>query len=97
MFHRCLDRTTAQSVPRRLLLYNLTDHNALKGILDAADANDKLVRWRHRLSKMAFNVVYRAGIKYQDAKVLSRTPTIGDDHKPIDNALQVMLVVFPPN
>lgn len=69
-----------------------TDHDALRWILNMADATGKLARWRLRLSKYEFDVVHRAGIKHQSADALSRLTTSGNDDTTLDDGIPVMIL-----
>lgn len=56
-----------------------TDHDALRWILNMADATGKLARFCQRLQELEFDVVHREGIKHQAADALSRLGTKGED------------------
>ena len=69
-----------------------TDHDALRWILNMADATGKLARWRLRLAEYEFDVVHRAGVKHQAADALSRLPTDGEDKAPLDDEIPVLVI-----
>ena len=54
----------------------VTDHEPLKHLLKTKEPASRLIRWRWRLSKFDFTIVYRKGIKNGNADALSRFQTI---------------------
>lgn len=69
-----------------------TDHHASRWILILADATGKRARWRLRLLESDFEIVLRAGVKYQAANALSRFVTRGDVTNAIRDDIPVLVV-----
>lgn len=74
-----------------------TDHDALRWILNLADASCKLGRRRIRLSEYKFDVVHRAGIKHQVADSLSQLSTDGHAKTVLDEVLPFLTITAAPN
>ena len=53
----------------------ITDHKPLKHLLKSNEPASRLIRWRWRLSRFDFTIVYRAGTTNGNADKLSRLPT----------------------
>lgn len=70
----------------------ITDHKALKCILNIADATGKVDGRRLKLSEMEFDVFRCTRIKLQAADTLLRLPTRGKDSNSIDDALPFLSV-----
>lgn len=60
---------------KHFILY--TDHQALRWLMELADAASRLARWRLRLMEFDFTVKYKQGIKNNIADAISRLPTFG--------------------
>lgn len=56
----------------------ITDHSALKYIMNIQDANGKLARWAIYLSAFDFVIIYREGANHANADAVSR-PVIDDE------------------
>ena len=59
----------------------VTDHQALKSILNTPQPSGKLARWGLILQELDVEIVYRAGKKNANADALSRNP----EHEPTTN------------
>ena len=53
-----------------------TDHRPLLWLMGTRDLNGQYARWQMMLQEFDFEVVHRAGLKHQNADVLSRFPQI---------------------
>ena len=73
-----------------------TDHHALRWVMNLADAQGRLARWRLRLSEFTFNVEYSPGATHHAADAMSRLPTPGTPGSPIEVDLLVDLVATAP-
>jgi RNase H-like domain found in reverse transcriptase/Reverse transcriptase (RNA-dependent DNA polymerase)/Integrase zinc binding domain/Integrase core domain/Chromo (CHRromatin Organisation MOdifier) domain len=69
-----------------------TDHHALRWVMNLAEAQGRLARWRLRLSEFTFKVEYSPGATHHAADVLSRLPSPGIAAGPIDVDIPVALV-----
>jgi transposase InsO family protein len=69
-----------------------TDHHALRWVMNLAEAQGRLARWRLRLAEFNFKVEYSPGATHHAADVLSRLPSPGVPDVPIDVDIPVTLV-----
>lgn len=74
-----------------------TDYDALKWILNLADATGKLVSWRLTLSEMDFDVGHLAKIRNRVAEVFWQLITTGEGCNPIKDTILVTSVNAVPN
>ena len=65
-----------------------TDHRPLLWLMSTRDLNGQYARWQMMLQEFDFEVVHRAGIKHQNADVLSRFPQLSE-HDPTGAQLDV--------
>ena len=65
-----------------------TDHHSLRWVLNLADAQGRLARWRLRLQEFDFEVLYLPGRSHHGADMMSRLqssdPTLSDPTDPVD-------------
>ena len=69
-----------------------TDHHALKWVMNLAEAQGRLARWRLRLSEFTFKVEYSPGATHHAADVLSRLTSKGVPASPVEVDIPVDLV-----
>ena len=72
-----------------------TDHHALRWVLNLAEAQGRLARWRLRLSECTLNVEYSPGATHHEFDTMSRLPTSGFPDTPIEVDLPVNLFTTP--
>lgn len=65
----------------------MTDHDALKWILNLSNAVGRLARWRFQLFEFEFEDIHRADEKRQAADALSTLRTGGEETTGIDDDL----------
>jgi hypothetical protein len=70
----------------------LTDHHAMRWVMNLAEAQGRLARWRLRPSEFAFKVEYSPGTTHHAADVLSRLPSKGVSQSPIEVDIPVAVV-----
>jgi len=70
----------------------LSDHECLSWIYRLTTATSRLLRWRLRLAKFAFEVKYKNGANHHLPDVLSRVPTTGMDQKELDDDIPCFLL-----
>ena len=61
-----------------------TDHHALRWVMNLAEAQGRLARWRLRLSEFSFKVEYSPGATHHAADTMSRLPKQAVPDDPID-------------
>jgi transposase InsO family protein len=59
----------------------VTDHQPLLWIMKARDLNGQYARWQMLLQEHDFDIEHRAGVKHQNADVLSRFPKPSDEDR----------------
>jgi hypothetical protein len=59
----------------------VTDHQPLLWIMKARDLNGQYARWQMLLQEHDFVIEHRAGVKHQNADVLSRFPRTSDEDR----------------
>lgn len=69
-----------------------SDYEALKWLLTTPDSLGKLTRWIHHLSESYFDLVHKAGIKYQAPDALSGLDTNEEDRISPDDNLPVLTI-----
>jgi hypothetical protein len=71
------------------------DHHALRWVMNLAEAQGRLFRWRLRLSEFTFKVEYSPGAIHHAADTMSRLPGTGAPSETIDVDIPVDLVFDP--
>jgi transposase InsO family protein len=64
-----------------------TDHHSLRWVLNLADAQGRLARWRLRLLEFDFEVEYAPGKEHHAADTLSRLTPADDTATPLDTEI----------
>lgn len=72
-----------------------TDHFSFRWVLSLADSTPRLKWWKLRLLDFDFEVLHRAGIKYQAADALSRVCIKGSDKSPLEYDIPGFLLDTP--
>jgi hypothetical protein len=72
-----------------------TEHHALRWVMNLAEAQGRLARWRLRLSEFTFKVENSRGAMNHAADTMSRLPGTGALSEPIDVEIPVDLVSDP--
>lgn len=67
-----------------------TDYHSLKWILNKTDSTGRLARWRLQLSKFAFDVNHRAGVRHQAADALFCLQATGEVDTPLEDDLPLL-------
>ena len=73
----------------------ITDHKPLKHLLKSNEPASRLIRWRWRLSRFDFTIVYRAGTTNGNADALSRLPTDHISEASSSDSFVINVVVAP--
>jgi hypothetical protein len=71
-----------------------TDHNSLRWVLNLADAQGRLARWRLRLLEFDFEVHYSPGASHHGADTLSRLRSTDPDIAAPDTAVDTDIPCF---
>lgn len=87
-----MSHTSPKTLSRRKRFTISTDHDAHKWVLNVPDWTGRLVRWRLRLSKFDFEVVYRAGVKNQDVEASQRLETDGTDERLLEDDIPELVL-----
>lgn len=77
----CLDAVYALTTLRSFLMYDKfvinTDQSSLQWLIEMNDPSGRLMRWRWRLPKFVFTVLYKKGKLNTQADALSQLPSFG--------------------
>jgi hypothetical protein len=95
----CLGRAAAETLPRGKHFVIRTDHNSLRWVLNLANAQSRLARWRLRLLEFDFEVQYAPGKEYHGAETLSRLrpsdPSLAEPPTAVDTEIPCFEVCRP--
>jgi RNase H-like domain found in reverse transcriptase len=72
-----------------------TDHNSLRWVLNLADAQGRLARWRLRLLEFDFEVQYSPGASHHAADTVSRLRVCDSDTSPSEHIVDMDVGVLP--
>ena len=71
-----------------------TDHNSLRWVLNLADAQGRLARWRLRLLEFDFEVQYSPGASHHAADTVSRLRVCDSDNSPSEDIVDMDVPCF---